>query len=447
MEVVIVAEEGQAIDLPYATLDHQLLDMTERKSVTLALSFSAAVWETEEFLVVDIYSAANPVHPAGHVGWWKWPLNEKRDLSVRISKSTTEFHVTFDGQGAVDSWTNPKFRGLDVDVLAVHLVLRQTLSEAIDFDDKLYLYNTPEALTAATARRELIERPVGEPPSVPWFVWPENSRVHLVSTNIFAQDAVGNFTFAVHKLLRTNGIPCQLYAGNFDVALRPAIRHISDLISAVQEEDLLFVNFSIYDAFLPMMTKLPCKKVIYFHNITPPRFFQIYDAEHAAHCLQAVDQLNLLPAFDGIMANSGSSARVLQNLTAKNKRKPKTSDTDSTGDSSRSKGAFEDASRLLEQAARLLEQQEETDLDVKVCPPFMNASRWLEIASEPVPLPPQKRLLLYVGRVAPHKRIEDLLSLYRAYHHLDPDSALIIAGGASFEGYSGYLALSNAARL
>ena len=440
MDVLVFNEETKAPSLPYISLDQQILDMTQRKSVEVTLSFSAAVWENEEFLVIDIYSARNPVHPGGHVGWWKWPLQEKRDVTVRLVRGSNGYQVLFDGRAPDEFWANPTFTGLDTDVLEAHIVLRQTLSEAIDFDDKLYLYNTREALEAAEVRRAEIESPGGEPSSVPWFVWPAGTRVHLVSTNVFAQDAVGNFTFAVQRLLRANGIPCQLYAGNFYPALRPAIRHVSDLIAAVKEGDLLFVNFSIYDAFLPLMTSLSCKKVIYFHNITPPRFFQIYDAEHAAHCLQAVDQLTLLPNFDGIMANSISSSRVLQNLTAKKK---KTSTAKENGhavsENGRTKGAFEDASRLLEQAARLLEQQEEPDLDVKVCPPFMNAWRWLEITAEPVKLPPRKTLLLYVGRVAPHKRIEDLLALYRAYHKLDPDSALLIAGGASFEGYSGYL--------
>ncbi len=355
MEVVIVSDAAQGISLPYASLDQQVLDLTERPSTRLVLSFSSAVWENEEFLVVDIYSAANPVHPHGHVGWWKWPLHEKRDLGVEIVKAAGGFEVTFDGREPAESWTNPDFTGCDTDVLEVHLVLRQTLSEAIDFDDKLFLYNSAQALAEAEARREAIASPGGEPTSVPWFVWPATSKVHLVSTNIFTKDAVGNFTFAVQQLLRANGIPCQLYAGNFDPAMRPVIRHVSDLVSSVKTEDLLFVNFSIFDAFLPLMTNLPCKKVIYFHNITPPRFFQIYDAEHAAHCLQAVDQLKLLPAFDGIMANSISSSRVLQSLTAK-KRNTKASENGH--ENGRTKGPFEDASRLLEQAARLLEQQE-----------------------------------------------------------------------------------------
>jgi len=47
--------------------------------------------------------------------------------------------------------------------------------------------------------------------------------------------------------------------------------------------------------------------------------------------------------------------------------------------------------------------------------------------------------LLYVGRVAPHKRIEDLFALFDRYRVLNPDSALLVVGGARFDGYLGFL--------
>lgn len=125
MEVVIVTDAAKATSLPYISFDQQVLNLTQAECADLVLSFSSAVWEAEEFLVVDIYSAANPVHPQGHVGWWKWPLHEKRDLGVRIIKSADGFKVAFEGQTPKESWTNPNFRGLDTDVLEVHLVLRQ----------------------------------------------------------------------------------------------------------------------------------------------------------------------------------------------------------------------------------------------------------------------------------------------------------------------------------
>ncbi len=431
-----LAPETEA-DVPHATLGQQWIDLTEAASSDLRLSFSASVWDKDLFLVVDIYAANNPVHPGGHVGWWKCPLREKKgDVIVRLEKDATRLRVLFDNQPAEEQWVNRQFTGIETDVLSLHVVLRQTLSEGIEFDDKLFIYNSTDALASSLQRREAVESPRGEPTSIPWYVWPTDCRVHVVAANVFENDAVGNFAFSVYRLLRGNGIPCQLYAGNFDPALRPTVRHVSDLLAVAEPTDLVFFNFSIHDPYMRQISMLPCKKILYFHNITPPRFFQIYDAEHAAHCMEAVDQLELLRDFDGLIANSASSGRVLQNLAT---HKRPSHDGKTVQEAAHARGPFEEASRLLEQAARIIEQQKESKLDVHVCPPFMNADRWLEIAAEPIALPPEKTLLLYVGRVAPHKRIEDLLALYRAYRKLDSDSALLIAGGASFDGYSGYL--------
>ncbi len=79
----------------------------------------------------------------------------------------------------------------------------------------------------------------GGSPSVPWFVWPRQSMVHLVSTNVFERDAVGNFALSLHRLFRANGIACQLYASHFDPALRETIRHTCELFTAVAEDDVV----------------------------------------------------------------------------------------------------------------------------------------------------------------------------------------------------------------
>jgi len=56
----------------------------------------------ELFLVIDLYSKAKPVHPEGHVGWWKWPLDAKGDVTVQLKKEPEGFVVTFDGVAAAN---------------------------------------------------------------------------------------------------------------------------------------------------------------------------------------------------------------------------------------------------------------------------------------------------------------------------------------------------------
>ncbi len=51
------------------------------------------------------------------------------------------------------------------------------------------------------------------------------------------------------------------------------------------------MNFSIFEPWLPRWSNCPARKILYFHNITPARFLQVYDAEYAAHCTDGMAQL------------------------------------------------------------------------------------------------------------------------------------------------------------
>ncbi len=426
MDQMMAVKPAADMPLPYVLVDQQRLDLTASDSGELKLSFAPSVWDSELYLVIDLYAAANPVHPGGHVGWWKWPLEIKADITVKVVKSEEGFAVTFDDTQPQEFWRNPDFSGLDEPVIALHVVLRPVISEAVRFDDILYVYNQPSALAESEARRNALDNPHTAAPSVPWYVWPRQSMVHLVSTNVFEFDAVGNFALSVHRLLRANGVASQLYAGNFDPTLRETIRHTCELFEAAAEDDLVFVNFSIFEPWLPRVVELPSKKILYFHNITPPRFLQVYDAEYAAHCADGIAQLKYLDQFDALMANSTSSARVLQESAnkARGKKSPREPDFGP------SHGPFEEASRMLAKVVTEFESQAETPLDVTASPPVIGAKDWSAIAAEPIQLPPQKTLLLYVGRIAPHKRIEDLFALFDRFRVLNPDSALLVVGGA-----------------
>ncbi len=420
---------------PYVLADRHWLDLTSANSQEVKLTFSSSVWDCELFLVIDLYSAANPVHPAGHVGWWKWPLEVKGDLTVQVTRGAAGFVVTFDGHEPQEFWRNPDFSGVDEPVIAVHIVLRPVVSEAVRFDDILHLYNAPPALAASQARCHALDHPLAPAASIPWYGWPRSSVVHLVSTNVFEHDAVGNFALSLYRLLRANDVPCQLYADQFDASLRGTIRRTCELFAEAGETDVVILNFSIFDPWLPRLVELASKKILYFHNITPPRFLQIYDAEYADHCADGIAQLKHLHHFDVVVANSASSARVLQKAHAQSRGKQALPEAHFAPSS----GPFEEASRLLQKAVSTLQAQTVEPLEVAKIPPIIGAMTWHDVGSEPIDLPPQSTLLLYVGRIAPHKRIEDLFALFDQYHQLNPDSALLVVGGARFDGYVGFL--------
>lgn len=437
---------------PRVALDLDRVDLTRAKSAKLQLTFPASNWEQDVFLVIDIYSASNPVHPEGHAGWWKWPLVEREDVTVQVTKTDKGLSVRFNGESATEFWANEEFSSATEPVLSLHVVLRRTLSSSICFNDLLQVFNDKQALQATEARRAQFEALPSRPVSVPWFLWPADSTVRIVAANIFERDAVGNFALGLSRLLRANGIPCQLYASQFDPPLRGTIRYVGELLDDVEEQDLVWMNFSIFDPYLPAIAALDCRKLLYFHNITPPRYFQIYDAEYASFCAKGLSQLVHADQFDVLLANSATSAATMKELIVMERTTAaaaRAAEKKAAAAQSTRRGApAESAARrktlgtpvvLAAETAKAKTASRARKVKIGVCPPVVGEDRWSDMAAEPIDLPQAKTLLLYVGRVAPHKRIEDLLALFARYHALDRDSALLIVGGGSFSGYAGYL--------
>lgn len=236
--------------------------------------------------------------------------------------------------------------------------------------------------------------------AAPGFDWPEGVRVHMVAVDVYLRDAVGNFVLSGHELLARHGIPISLYAQHKSPEFSHTVRPVERLFAEVSRDDLLFFHFSIADSTLPELLKLPCRKAAYFHNVTPPEMLARFDPECAALCEQAFEQLPELARFDAIVASSRATLRAL---------------------TSRLAGKPELPSRHV------------------VCPPFISPLRWANPVPEPVHVPNGTLKLLYVGRLAPHKKIENLFGILAAARTRNLDAVLLLAGAETSVEYTQFL--------
>src|SRR4051812_37940165 len=64
-------------------------------------------------LVIDIYDLDNFVHPEGHVGWWRYDLQQLPEHATgRISRDEGgSIHPVMDGISAIDGWRNADLIG------------------------------------------------------------------------------------------------------------------------------------------------------------------------------------------------------------------------------------------------------------------------------------------------------------------------------------------------
>lgn len=345
--------------------------------------------------ILDVYDLDNPVHPEGHVGWWRFePGGLSQPVTGRIGiDAAGALHVEVDGAAVAEAWRNPELalpRRLEL-----LCVLRSTITHAILASDRIPALRTAEDLAGF---RAAFDRDANAPRyAPPHLLLPPRSRVHIVATGIFQRDGVGELCLGLYRMLRQHGAEVGLYADHFDLAMNDVVARRDALPKALGPEDIMVFFFSIHDAQLSDVLALPCRRrIAYFHGITAPALLQVFDFELSAACARGLKQLPRLAAFDALATNSRASAERLR-------------------------AAIGDAAR-----------------EIHVLPPGILPCDAAALPDTGI-VPRTAPELLYVGRIRSHKRIEDLLRLVAACRVRDPSARLTLIGQADNAAYRDYL--------
>lgn len=126
-------------------------------------------------------------------------------------------------------------------------------------------------------------------------------------------DAIGNDVLALSKVLRDMGFQTGIYAENIDRRLPEGTAQLIHKLPRLSGEDVLIYHKSTGSKLSFSLEKYPCRKLMIFHNITPPRYFRGYNdnmAEVAEHGMQGL--CHLADKVDACMAVSSYNAEVLR---------------------------------------------------------------------------------------------------------------------------------------
>ena len=211
--------------------------------------------------------------------------------------------------------------------------------------------------------------------------------VHQLVPNFDYGDAIGNHVRALRRLLRSWGWTSEVYAQYTHQKLLQDAHFYTKYREVASADHIVIFHFSIGSDVTPFFVDLPCRKVVVYHNITPPEYFVGVNARVADRCRRGrIELLRLVEATD--LALGVSEFNRLELEAAGFRR---------TG--------------VL---PILLDWQ---NYDWPPVPAIVNAK---------VP----GTTLLHVGRVAPNKRIDELIKTYYFYRRLDPRSRLLIVGSS-----------------
>jgi L-malate glycosyltransferase len=222
--------------------------------------------------------------------------------------------------------------------------------------------------------------------------------VHQVLATLGYGDAIGHEVLGIQRVLRAAGFRSDIFVEAADSCLDEFTRDYRDLVDASSHANILIHHFSIGSKASRVAFALPDRMILVYHNITPPEYF--VDLHPVLVHLCYVGRRELRAYRDRSDLALGDSEFNRQELEALGF--PATAVLP----------VVPDFSHLDRRPDRLFAGQFDDG--------------WTNI--------------LFVGRVIPNKRIDDLIRFFHVYRRwFNPRSRLLIVG--SYEGFDGYFAL------
>jgi glycosyltransferase involved in cell wall biosynthesis len=202
-------------------------------------------------------------------------------------------------------------------------------------------------------------------------------KVHQVLSGAGPYDAVTTQAFAFRALFASWGWDGRDVAVEIDPRVGSRIAPLKALDAA--PGDVLLIHYSAYAPKLRAVLELPNRKLLLSHNITPARWFWDHDPQAAVVCALGRKQL---PRF-------AAAADVVAGVSLYNAR----------------------------------EMGSETVIPILFDPRELGAAR----ADGPSPGPPT---ILFVGRLAPHKRQDAIMRAFELYRRRHAAEARLVLVGA-----------------
>lgn len=221
-------------------------------------------------------------------------------------------------------------------------------------------------------------------------------------------DAISNEAVVLQRVFRDWGFESEIFSEPHRILpeLRRHARDVAQYVPAARPDDVVLLHLSIGSAVNHAFRSINCRKAILYHNVTPAHYFELVNRQTARDLARGRSEVALLRDAAGVnLADSRFNASELEELGYR---------------------------------------------DVAVFPLALDLDR-LDGKPDAATLrkfSDGKVNVLFVGRCAPNKRIEDLLRAFAVFHKfVEPNSRLVHVGSfAGTERYY-YLLLTQAREL
>ncbi|MDD4873257.1 MAG: glycosyltransferase [Kiritimatiellae bacterium] len=213
--------------------------------------------------------------------------------------------------------------------------------------------------------------------------------IHQLVAGFANGDAISNEAVVMRKIFRSWGFPSDIFCERKRVLpeLRSETRDLNECFSAFKPEDIALLHLSIGSDVNDLFLKLVSRKAILYHNVTPSHYFDLINRQTAFTLDKGRRQVAAMSNAAQInIADSKFNAAELTKLGYKN----------------------------VQVLPLILDLQKLNDRpDGKTLRAYDGATK----------------NILFVGRCAPNKKIEDIIKAFYYFHKfVEPDSRLIQVG-------------------
>lgn len=122
-------------------------------------------------------------------------------------------------------------------------------------------------------------------------------KVHQILVTLAYGDGVGNDVMAINEILKKHGYDADIYAQNIDGRISCEDVHEFEEMTDLAEDDLILYHLSIGTELNEQFPEWKGRKIIVYHNITPPQWFEGLDENGIRLCTTGLSQTRELARY------------------------------------------------------------------------------------------------------------------------------------------------------
>jgi glycosyltransferase involved in cell wall biosynthesis len=219
-----------------------------------------------------------------------------------------------------------------------------------------------------------------------------NLILHQISNAAAPRDAVTDQVFAIRRLLRELGYNSEIFSAHCHEELLSEVKLLGRYRPSRGERFLIY-HHGIGSEAVEQLISWDLPLILIYHNITPPEFYRDVDPALASQLTAGRSQLKTLRGITALaLGNSHYSVQELAELGYENT----------------------DVLPII---------LKESDYDFPSNPAILDRHR------------DSKSIILFVGRLTPNKKQEDLIKLLYFYRRVRPGASLILVGSIHHRDY------------